>query len=153
MDFVTTTGNAIFDLWNNFHLECGARVHKLRVDETVEEATGREVATPGWIAPPYNHYPMMTLDEIKALDVSSIAADDCALFLAATWPMEAQAHEEGMGLHVRDTSHMGQKKQTATVTGSNRNETLLVGKKGKILAPAPGTRQRQGSHREAFGQA
>ena len=28
---------------DNFHLECGARIHKLRVDETMTEPTGREV--------------------------------------------------------------------------------------------------------------
>ncbi len=43
MDFVTTTGNLIVDLLHNFHLECGARIHKLRVYETMTEATGREV--------------------------------------------------------------------------------------------------------------
>ena len=35
MDFVTTTGNVIIDLLHNFHLECGARLHKLRVYETL----------------------------------------------------------------------------------------------------------------------
>ena len=43
MDFVTTTGNVVIDLLHNFHLECGARIHKLRVYETMTEATGREV--------------------------------------------------------------------------------------------------------------
>jgi len=43
MDMVTTTGNVIIDLLHNFHLECGARIHKLRVYETMTEATGREV--------------------------------------------------------------------------------------------------------------
>ena len=43
MDFVTTTGNVVVDLLHNFHLECGARLHKLRVYETMTEATGREV--------------------------------------------------------------------------------------------------------------
>lgn len=43
MDFVTTTGNVIIDLLHNFHLECGARLHKLRVYETLTEPTGREV--------------------------------------------------------------------------------------------------------------
>lgn len=43
MDFVTTTGNVIIDLLHNFHLECGARIHKLRVYETMTEPTGREV--------------------------------------------------------------------------------------------------------------
>ncbi len=43
MDFVTTTGNVIVDLLHNFHLECGARLHKLRVYETLTDPTGREV--------------------------------------------------------------------------------------------------------------
>lgn len=43
MDFVTTTGNVILDLLHNFHLECGARLHKLRVYETLGDPTGREV--------------------------------------------------------------------------------------------------------------
>lgn len=42
-NFVTTTGNVIFDLLHNFHLECGARLHKLRVYETLSDPTGREV--------------------------------------------------------------------------------------------------------------
>lgn len=42
-DFVTTTGNVIFDLLHNFHLECGARLHKLRVYETLTDPTGREI--------------------------------------------------------------------------------------------------------------
>ncbi len=42
-DMVTTTGNLIIDLLHNFHLECGARIHKLRVYETLKDPTGREV--------------------------------------------------------------------------------------------------------------
>jgi Mn-containing catalase len=42
-DFVTTTGNVIIDLLHNFQLECGARLHKLRVYETLTDPTGREV--------------------------------------------------------------------------------------------------------------
>ncbi|MQY46632.1 manganese catalase family protein [Rhizobiales bacterium RZME27] len=42
-DFITTTGNVVIDLLHNFHLECGARLHKLRVYETVTDPTGREV--------------------------------------------------------------------------------------------------------------
>ena len=41
--FVTTTGNLIQDLLFNFHLECGARIHKLRVYETLSDPVGREV--------------------------------------------------------------------------------------------------------------
>ena len=43
IDMVTTTGNVVIDLLHNFHLECGARIHKLRVYETMTEPTGREV--------------------------------------------------------------------------------------------------------------
>ena len=43
MDFVTTTGNIIMDMLHNFHLECGARLHKLRVYETLSDPTGREI--------------------------------------------------------------------------------------------------------------
>lgn len=32
------------------------------------------------------HYPTMSLDDICALPVSSIAADDCVLFIWSTWP-------------------------------------------------------------------
>ncbi len=42
-NMVTSTGNVVIDLLHNFHLECGARIHKLRVYETMTEATGREV--------------------------------------------------------------------------------------------------------------
>ena len=42
-DFITTTGNIVMDLLHNFHLECGARLHKLRVYETLSDPTGREV--------------------------------------------------------------------------------------------------------------
>jgi Mn-containing catalase len=43
VDMVTTTGNVVFDLLHNFHLECGARLHKLRVYETLSDPTGREI--------------------------------------------------------------------------------------------------------------
>ncbi|NAZ35779.1 manganese catalase family protein [Rubellimicrobium sp. CFH 75288] len=42
-DMITTTGNVVFDLLHNFHLECGARLHKLRVYESLSDPTGREV--------------------------------------------------------------------------------------------------------------
>jgi Mn-containing catalase len=43
--FVFSTGNVVLDLLHNFFLECGARMHKLRVYETLSESntTGREV--------------------------------------------------------------------------------------------------------------
>ena len=41
--YVTSTGNVVMDMLFNFQLECGARLHKLRVYETMTEETGREV--------------------------------------------------------------------------------------------------------------
>ena len=41
--FVFSTGNIMLDLLHNFFLECGARLHKLRVYETLSDPTGREV--------------------------------------------------------------------------------------------------------------
>jgi Mn-containing catalase len=43
VDMVTTTGNVVFDLLHNFHLECGARLHKLRVYESTLDPTAREI--------------------------------------------------------------------------------------------------------------
>ena len=40
-----------------------------------------------------NHYPVQALEKIKALDVASIAAPDCVLFLWATAPMLPEALE------------------------------------------------------------
>lgn len=42
---VFSTGNLVLDTLHNFFLECGARMHKLRVYETLapDDATGREV--------------------------------------------------------------------------------------------------------------
>jgi Mn-containing catalase len=44
MDFVTSSGNVIMDLLHNFHLECGARLHKLRVYETMPSRPGGKCA-------------------------------------------------------------------------------------------------------------
>lgn len=49
------------------------------------------------------HYPTMTLADIKALPVADIAAEDCALFLWATFPMlpEALAVIEAWGFQYK----------------------------------------------------
>jgi Mn-containing catalase len=40
---VFSTGNLVLDLLHNFFLECGARMHKLRVYSTLTDPAGREV--------------------------------------------------------------------------------------------------------------
>ena len=41
----------------------------------------------------HQHYGLATLDQIKALPVAALAADDCVLFLWGTWPKLPQALE------------------------------------------------------------
>lgn len=41
-DFVTTTRHVSTDLLHKFHLECWARLHKLRVYETLTDPTGHD---------------------------------------------------------------------------------------------------------------
>ena len=108
-------------------------------------------ADPAWRFVPYSretsgylpddHYPTMALDEIRALDVAGIAADDCALFLWATVPMLPQALEvmAAWGFvfksgvpWIKDHAGMG-------YWFRNQCELLLVGTRGNIPAPAPGT--------------
>ena len=38
-----------------------------------------------------NHYPTMSSDDISALSVAALAADDCALFIWACWPTLPEA--------------------------------------------------------------
>ena len=117
-----------------------------------QEIYGVIYADPPWRFEPYsretgldraadNHYPTMTLDEIKALGVPSIAAGDCVLFLWATQPMLTHALEVMAGW---EFTHVTQVIWDKDVDGHgywfiNRHEILLVGTKGKIPAPAPGT--------------
>jgi hypothetical protein len=74
-------------------------------------------ADPPWRFEPYsritgmdraaeNHYPTSSLAEIKALNVKSIAAADCVLFLWATAPMLKQAIDvmEGWGFTYKPAS-------------------------------------------------
>jgi len=54
---------------------------------------GRELL-PDWQpfkGSPLRHYRTMSIEEIRALPVSEIAADDCALFLWISWPMLVDA--------------------------------------------------------------
>jgi Mn-containing catalase len=73
LDHVTTTGNVVFDLLHNFHLECGARVHKLRVYETLTEPTGREVC--GYLlvrGSVHAHAYALALNQLTGADVTKI---------------------------------------------------------------------------------
>ena len=88
-----------------------------------------------------NHYPTSDLEEIKARDVPTIAADDCVLFLWATAPMLPQALEVMEAWGFTYVSHFVWVKDKAGTGYWNRNqhELLLIGTRGNIPAPAPGT--------------
>lgn len=90
---------------------------------------------------PDDHYATMTLDEIEALDVAEIAADDCVLFLWATVPMLPQALAVMTAWSFAYKTCFTWSKDKAGTGYWNRNQTehLLVGTKGDVPAPAPGT--------------
>jgi N6-adenosine-specific RNA methylase IME4 len=91
---------------------------------------------------PEAHYDTMTIEEIMALDVPSIAADDCVLFLWATSPLLLRAGRdvmEGAWKFTYKTSIYWPKNKAATgycVRG--KHELLLIGTRGAIPAPLPG---------------
>ncbi|MDQ6437174.1 MT-A70 family methyltransferase [Mesorhizobium sp. LHD-90] len=123
------------------------------------------LADPPWRFEPYsrdtgmdraadNHYPTLTAAMIAALDVPAIAAADCALFLWITTPMLP----DGLAVLTRwgfcFKSMLTWDKEVAGTGYWFRNQTehLLVGTRGNIPAPAPGTqwpsllRARRGRH-------
>jgi N6-adenosine-specific RNA methylase IME4 len=94
-----------------------------------------------------NHYPVSadahTAEEIVARTAErfTIAADDCALFMCATAPYLAVAMDVLRLRSFRYVSNYVIGKESA-ITGywnRNRHEHLLIGTKGKIPCPAPGT--------------
>lgn len=88
-----------------------------------------------------NHYPTLTTDLICNLDVPSIAADNCTLFLWATAPMLIDAIEVMATWGFEYKTHVAWIKDRMG-TGywlRNQHELLLIGTKGSVPAPAPGT--------------
>jgi N6-adenosine-specific RNA methylase IME4 len=107
-------------------------------------------ADPPWRFVPYSlelsgrlaedHYPTMSLDEIKALDVAEIAADDCAQFLWATIPMLPHALEAmtAWGFAYKSGVPWIKDKPGTGYWFRNQVELLLVGTRGNPPCPAPG---------------
>lgn len=88
-----------------------------------------------------NHYPVSTWQTIRERPVWTIAAKDAVLFLWATVPMLPQALEVMTAWGFRYRSHVVWAKDRIG-TGywfRNRHELLLVGTRGALPAPAPGT--------------
>lgn len=103
-----------------------------------------------------NHYPTCALGEIMCLNVPSISADDCALFLWATAPMLPHALEVMDAWGFKYVTHvMWAKDRTGTgYWFLNKHELLLLGARGDVPPPAMGTRwssvveARRGRHSE-----
>jgi N6-adenosine-specific RNA methylase IME4 len=110
------------------------------------------VADPPWRFEPYsretgmdraadNHYPTQGLEAIKALDVASIAARDCVLFLWTTAPMLEQAFEviKAWGFTYKSNLVWVKDRQATGYWARGQHEHLLIATRGSIPAPAPGT--------------
>ena len=122
--------------------------------ELASQAIGRRrygvlYADPPWRFEPYsretglnraadNHYPTMTLDEIKRLQVP--AAKDCVLFLWATAPMLCEALEvlRAWGFAYKSHCIWAKPRKGTGFWFRNAHELLLVGTRGNVAAPAPG---------------
>jgi N6-adenosine-specific RNA methylase IME4 len=86
-----------------------------------------------------NHYPTMTTDEIKALEIP--AAKDCVLFLWRTAPMLQHALEvmEAWGFSFRSEFIWAKDRFGTGYWNRSKHEVLMVGVRGDVPAPAPGT--------------
>lgn len=89
-----------------------------------------------------NQYPTMTLDEIKALDLDSIALDDCVLFMWATSPKLAEAFDvlQAWGFEYRTCAVWDKQKIGMGYYFRQQHELLLVAVRGQPMTPAPANR-------------
>jgi N6-adenosine-specific RNA methylase IME4 len=91
---------------------------------------------------PEAHYDTMTVEEIMALDVPSIAADDCVLFLWATSPLLLWAGRDVMesawGFTYKTSIYWPKNKAGTGYWVRGKHELLLIGTRGAIPAPLPG---------------
>lgn len=88
-----------------------------------------------------NHYPTMTIDDIINLDVPSIAADNCILFMWATSPLlpDALSVMSAWGFEYKSHCVWVKDKIGTGYWFRSQHEILLIGTKGRIPAPVPGT--------------
>jgi N6-adenosine-specific RNA methylase IME4 len=127
--------------------ELGARIFALP-----GKRYGAGLADPGWRFEPYsritgmdraadNHYATSPLEQIKALDVASIMAPDSVMFLWATVPMLPQALEVlvAWGFVYKSNITWAKDRVGTGYWSRNKHEHLLIGTRGRIPAPAPGT--------------
>lgn len=89
-----------------------------------------------------NQYPTMSLDEICAMPVQDICADDCVLFLWATSPKLAEAMRviEFWGFDYRTSMVWVKDKIGMGYYARQRHELLLIAKRGNPVTPEPSAR-------------
>ena len=115
---------------------------------------GVVVADPEWRFEPWsretgmdraadNHYPTSCTEVIADRDVPSISAKDCVLFLWATIPMlpHALVVMAAWGFDYKSHYVWGKDKQGTGYWNFEKHELLLIGTRGKIPCPAPGTQK------------
>jgi N6-adenosine-specific RNA methylase IME4 len=123
-----------------------------RVRALPEKKYGVILADPEWRFEPWsretgmdraadNHYPTSCTEVIAARDVPSIAADDCVLFLWGTIPMlpHALLVMAAWGFDYVSNYAWGKDKIGPGYWNREKHEHLLIGTRGKIPCPAPGT--------------
>jgi N6-adenosine-specific RNA methylase IME4 len=88
-----------------------------------------------------NEYPVSNLEDIANRGVTSIAADNCALFLWATVPMLPQCLHvmQRWGFEYKSNFAWIKDKSGTGYWARNKHELLSIGTRGKPVAPAPGT--------------
>jgi N6-adenosine-specific RNA methylase IME4 len=91
-----------------------------------------------------NQYPTMTLDDIRAMNVSGMATDDAILFMWATSPKLAEAMSviEAWGFTYRSSAVWVKPQLGMGYYFRQQHELLLVATRGSIPAPAPSDRPR-----------
>lgn len=107
---------------------------------------------PAWRFEPYsrdtgmdraadNHYPTQETSEIKALPVGTLAANDCVLFLWATPAMlqEAMQVMRFWGFEYKSQIIWNKDRIGTGYWVRSKHEILLIGTRGNVPAPAPGT--------------
>lgn len=89
-----------------------------------------------------NHYPTMTLEEICALPVGDIAADDSVLYLWATSPKLVECMQvcSAWGFTPRTTAVWIKDKIGMGYYFREQHEILLVAKRGELPPPQPEAR-------------
>ncbi|MGZ6022699.1 MAG: MT-A70 family methyltransferase [Rhizomicrobium sp.] len=101
------------------------------------------VGSDAWMSTSHaaNHYPTSPTEEIADRPVADIAADDAVLYLWATVPMLPDALLVMQAWGFRYVSNfVWVKDRTGTgYWNQNQHELLLIGTRGNVPAPAPGT--------------